>query len=190
MQKQQSSLRWFNLLTFLLVIAVNALANILPINGITTGEVSDAYPNLFAPAPITFSIWGLIYLLLALFILFQIGVFGKQSGQEAASVKRIGMWFGVSSLVNTAWIFCWHYQIISATLVLMLLLVTALITIYQRIVSEALTQKEKLFVKLPFSIYFGWVTVAAIANVTTWNESIRLMSGMYFSFCPFSGTGQ
>ena len=48
--------------TYLIMIAVNAMANILPINGIDTGAVSDSYPNLFAPAGLTFSIWGVIYL--------------------------------------------------------------------------------------------------------------------------------
>lgn len=50
--------------TYLIMVIVNALANILPINGIDTGAISDSYPNLFAPAGLTFSIWGVIYLLL------------------------------------------------------------------------------------------------------------------------------
>jgi len=31
----------------------------------STGDLSDLYPNLFTPAGLTFSIWGLIYLALA-----------------------------------------------------------------------------------------------------------------------------
>lgn len=44
--------------TFAAMLTANALANILPINGKSTGEVSDSYSNLFAPAGVTFSIWG------------------------------------------------------------------------------------------------------------------------------------
>ena len=60
------------ILTFLAMVITNSLANIIPINGQNTGEVSDSYQNLFAPAAITFSIWGLIYLLLAIYTLYQI----------------------------------------------------------------------------------------------------------------------
>ncbi|MFA4886295.1 MAG: tryptophan-rich sensory protein, partial [Desulfotomaculaceae bacterium] len=64
---------------FLGMIVVNMLANILPINGVTTGQVSDSYPNLFAPVGITFAIWGLIYLLLAGYTLYQLGFFQNQN---------------------------------------------------------------------------------------------------------------
>ena len=59
-----------NLLGFLATVVINALASILPINGITTGELSDLYPNLFVPAGLTFAIWGLIYVLLGIFVIY------------------------------------------------------------------------------------------------------------------------
>jgi hypothetical protein len=52
----------------------NALVNILPLNGITTGEVSNAYPNLFTPANYVFSIWGVIYTLLFVFMFYQLSI--------------------------------------------------------------------------------------------------------------------
>ena len=65
-------------ITFLGMIVVNALANILPINNTTTGDVSNAYPNLFAPAALTFSIWGVIYALLAAYTIYKTGIFKKK----------------------------------------------------------------------------------------------------------------
>ena len=65
----------FVAITYLAMITINALANILPINNMTTGDISDKYGNLFAPAGITFSIWGLIYLLLAAYVVYQFGLF-------------------------------------------------------------------------------------------------------------------
>ncbi len=159
-----------NLLVFMMMVVVNALANILPIGGINTGEVSDAYPNLFAPAAITFSIWGVIYFLLLLFVLYSLGTFGKKGGFEAS--KAASMPFIISSLANTAWIFSWHYRIIPLSLALMLVILISLMTAYVRIQKRGLSKAEKIFVRLPFSIYFGWITVATIANVTTFLVSI------------------
>ena len=72
--------------TYIAMVAVNYLANALPLNGRRTGEVSDAYPSLFTPAGLTFSIWGVIYLLLALHVLYQLGLFrgGERSADRDA----------------------------------------------------------------------------------------------------------
>lgn len=153
--------------TFILMVVVNALANILPINGIDTGSVSDSYQNLFAPAGITFAIWGLIYLLLALYTAFQLGLFKKNRKMSDALMNKVGVVFSISSLANTLWIFSWHYRIISLSMVLMLIILVCLAIIVSAIRKESLSMIEKVYVKLPFSIYFGWITVATIANLTT-----------------------
>ena len=152
-------------ITFMAMIAVNALANILPINGITTVAVADYYPNLFTPAGLTLSIWGLIYMLLAAHTLYQLGLFhGKDEKMDCVSLHKIGILFSISSLVNAAWIFSWHYMIISLSMILMAILLICLITITLSINTQRLTSKEKFFIRLPFSVYFGWITVATIAN--------------------------
>ncbi|HPF93546.1 MAG TPA: hypothetical protein PLV65_06405, partial [Tenuifilaceae bacterium] len=61
----------FNIFAFAVMIVLNYLANALPLNGKTTGELSAEYPNLFVPAGLTFSIWGIIYLMLFIFIVVQ-----------------------------------------------------------------------------------------------------------------------
>ncbi len=153
-------------ITFILMVTVNALANILPIAGITTGEVSDSFPNLFAPAGVTFSIWGVIYVLLGLYTLYQLGLFQKEKATDPQLLIRIGNIFAFSSLINAIWIFCWHYSIIFLSVILMLLILLSLIAIHLLLKNNPMTRKEWLFIKLPFSIYFGWITVATIANVT------------------------
>ena len=154
------------------MVTVNALANILPLNGLTTGEVSDSYPNLFAPAGITFSIWGVIYLGLAGFILYQLGAFKGKSGINQEVIMKIGHYSRISSLANTAWIFSWHFKLIQLSLVLMVVILVCLIKINTRLHAMDLRIKEKIFVRIPFSIYFGWITVATIANVTVFLVSI------------------
>ncbi|MFY9901673.1 MAG: tryptophan-rich sensory protein [Trichococcus sp.] len=154
--------------TYLIMIAVNAMANILPINGIDTGAVSDSYPNLFAPAGLTFSIWGVIYLLLLGYTLYQFGIFqGDKSKVKTELLRKVGIVFSASSVVNAAWIFSWHYRMIGLSVILMLVILLSLIYINQLILKGKLDQKEKLFIRLPFSVYFGWITVATIANITT-----------------------
>jgi len=153
-------------ITFILMVTVNALANILPIAGITTGEVSDSFPNLFAPAGITFSIWGIIYLLLGFYTLYQLGLFQRDKPTDPELLKRVGNLFAFSSLVNSIWIFCWHYNVIFLSVILMLLILLSLIAIHLVLKNIPMTNKERFFIKLPFSIYFGWITVATIANIT------------------------
>ncbi|MFO7996581.1 MAG: tryptophan-rich sensory protein [Dehalococcoidia bacterium] len=156
-----------NLLGFLGTVVVNALANILPVNNITTGEVSDLYPNLFTPANITFAIWGLIYVLLAIFVIYQLLPSVLKDPQKADSVRRIGPLFFISCLANMGWIFAWHYQNIALSLVLMLVLLGCLLLIYLRLnigTTEA-TKARRYLVHLPVSVYLGWITIATIANV-------------------------
>lgn len=162
------SLSILNLLGFVGTVVVNALANILPINNRTTGELSDLYPNLFVPAGLTFAIWGLIYVLLAIFVTYQLIPSIRRDAQKVYFVQRIGPLFFISSLANIGWIFAWHYEMVSLSLVMMLILLGCLIAIYLRLnigKSEA-TKAEKYAVHLPFSVYLGWITIATIANVT------------------------
>lgn len=158
--------------TFIAMVIVNFLANALPINGQDTGAISDTYPNLFAPAGITFAIWGVIYLLLAAYTLFQLGLFQSRTGSRAGTItplllEQIGIPFIISSLANLAWIFTWHYFQIPLSLLLMLVILICLIRIAHVLRPLRLSPAETFFVRLPFSVYYGWITVAALANVTT-----------------------
>ena len=162
------SLSILNLLGFLGTVVVNALATILPINNRTTGELSDLYPNLFTPAGLTFAIWGLIDVLLAIFVVYQLIPSVRRDAQKVDFVQRIGPLFFISCLANIGWIFAWHYEMVSLSLVLMLILFGSLLAIYLRLnigKSEA-PKTEKYLVHLPFSVYLGWITIATIANAT------------------------
>jgi len=166
MESKNGILKIFTTVTFLVMIIANALANILPLNGITTGAVSDSYPNLFAPAGITFSIWGVIYLLLAGYILYQHGLFQKNP-QHQKLISRISWLFSVSSVANAVWIFAWHYRLIPISMILMLFILLCLIVINQMTYQIKFSLMEKIFIKIPFGVYFGWITIATIANLTT-----------------------
>jgi hypothetical protein len=166
---------FLNLIGFLAVVTVNAMAVTLPINNKTTQELSDKYPNLFVPAGITFSIWGIIYILLALFIIFQFVVAFRRSTDERGIFEKIGLLFFISCIFNVAWILAWHYEIVWLSLVIMVLLLISLLSIYARLGTgrPGIKNSEKILVNIPFSVYLGWITIATIANVAAFLVKIN-----------------
>jgi hypothetical protein len=146
------------------VIVMNGLANALPLNGLQTGEISDRFAIYFVPAGYVFSIWGLIYLALIGYAVFQ----ALPAQRENSRLQAIGYWFVLSCIANVVWLFLWHYERFTWTLVAMLALLGCLIVIYLRldIGRSRATLSERWFVEAPFSIYLGWITVATVANAT------------------------
>jgi hypothetical protein len=146
------------------VIAINGLANALPLNGLQTGEISDRFEIYFVPAGYVFSIWGVIYLALIGYAVFQ----ALPSQRTNPRLQAIGYWFVLSCVANVVWLFLWHYEQFVWTLFAMLALLASLIVIYLRldIGRSRATTAERWLVEVPFSIYLGWITVATIANIT------------------------
>jgi len=160
-----------NVLAVVATIVINGLANALPLNGQTTGEISDRFQVYFVPAGYVFSIWGLIYLGLILFAIYQ----ALPSQRENPRLRRIGYLFALSCGANIAWLFLWHYEQFPLTVVAMVTLLLSLVGIYLRlgIGRVAVPAAERWLVRVPFSIYLGWVTVATIANVTSLLEYLH-----------------
>lgn len=155
----------------LAVIAVNILANALPINGLTTAEISDRFDIFFVPAGYVFSIWGLIYLGLLGYAVYQ----ALPSQANNPSLRGIGWLFVLSCIANIAWIFLWHYEQFALSVVAMVALLVLLIAIYLRLdIGRAkVPTPMKWLVHVPFSIYLGWITVATIANMTSFLDYIN-----------------
>ncbi len=161
-------LQILNLIGFIATVIVNFLAVTLPIGLGTTQELSDAIPNLFVPAGITFSIWSIIYIFLGLFSIYQMRDIFKSDKIEMKYLDNIGYFFIIGSLANVLWIIVWHYKLVPLSLVFMIVLLISLLLIYIKLnigKSDA-SKMEKIAVHIPFSIYLGWITVATIANVT------------------------
>jgi hypothetical protein len=164
-----------NILAMIITIIVNALAVILPLNGKTTAYLSDKYPNLFVPAGITFSIWGIIYILWVVFAIYQARDFFRKDEIEMPFLRQITFLFIVSCIANSTWIFLWHYEYVGLSLLVMIILLFSLLAIYIRlnIGKSNVTLTEKLCVQVPFSVYLGWITVATIANATAFLVSVK-----------------
>ena len=164
-------LKWANVVAFAFTVLVNGLAGSTTIlGGKLTAEISDANPTLITPAGYVFSIWGVIYILLGIFVVFQ--ALPSQTGKDYQG--KIGWLFVLSSLLNIVWLFLWQFEYLSLSVVLMFLLLATLIAIYLRlnIGKSVVPLREKLAVHVPFSVYLGWITIASIANVAVTLVSI------------------
>jgi hypothetical protein len=148
-------IRYINILLVAGMLVMNYLANALPLNNKTTGELSDSFPNLFVPAGLTFSIWGVIYLLLIVYCVVQF------TGSDKEVISNISWLFGISCILNALWIVFWHYGKLPLSLLVMIGLLVSLI--YINILIRDLPFG---LIKASFGIYLGWICVATIANVT------------------------
>jgi hypothetical protein len=152
------------------VLIMNSLVNILPLNGVTTAQVSDSYPNLFTPPGYVFSIWGVIYALAVVFMFYQ----ARPSERSKAYLSQINFLYPISALANVSWLFIFQYsygvpQLLVVSLIPMTVLLLCLLSMYQclGIGSKKVPRNQKLAVHLPISVYLGWISLAFIANIAS-----------------------
>ncbi len=151
---------------YVIMVFTNYLAVSLPLNNRDTGAISDSYPNLFAPAGYAFSIWGLIYTLLAIYAVYQLW------REKDETIARVNRFFIPNALLNASWIFAWHYDFIGLSVIIMVGLLFTLIRIADILRAGNLATKDIWLVRLPFSVYFGWIIVATIANIAVFLVSV------------------
>lgn len=149
-------MKYINLILYAGMVIMNYLANALPLNNKTTGEISNSLPNLFVPAGATFSIWGIIYVLLLLYCIKQFTADGS------VAVRSTTVLFGITCILNVSWLFAWHYQKLPLSLIIMLALLVTLIIMNLNIINI-----KPGIVKASFGVYLGWICIATIANVTS-----------------------
>ncbi len=170
MSKTPSILQVVNILAIVITIVVNAIVEIIPVNGVTSKEVSDFYPSLFTPPGYVFSIWSVIYTLLIVFMIYQV----LPSQREATYLKPTALFFVLGGLINTSWLILFHYSygqpiIYVFTPILIGLFLILMLYTYVKlgIGSVNVPIKQKIAVHLPISVYIGWVSLAVIANIAS-----------------------
>jgi translocator protein len=158
----------FVVLAVIATIVLNVLANALPFNNTNTGVISDSFPLYFTPAGYVFAIWGLIYLGLIAVAVYQ----ALPAQRENPRLRSTGWLIVWSCVANIVWLFCWHYGFRTSwfwlTEVAMLALLGLLIMIYNRLGTgvTSVGAAETWAVRVPISVYLGWISVATIANTT------------------------
>ena len=155
-----------NLVTVIIALTVNILASTLPLNGQNTGEISDRFQVYFVPAGYVFAIWFFIFVGWMVFAIYQF----LPSQKENPRLRKLGYLFALSNIINALWLFMWHYNFFGMSVLVMLSLLGLLITSYLRLDVNriSVSRAECWSVDIPFSIYLGWITVATVANITSW----------------------
>lgn len=168
-------------ITFLATVAVNAAANALPINGQRTAEISDRFQVFVVPAGYVFAIWAVIYLGLAAFTIHQ----ARPSRAADPVLRSLGWLPALTGFLNMVWLLLFHYEAFALAVPVMLSLLATLIAIHHRLWQQrdGLDQASTWLVRVPFSIYLGWITVAAIANIA---QSLQALGFDGFGIQPES----
>ncbi|MDX2003735.1 MAG: hypothetical protein SFU83_00535 [Meiothermus sp.] len=143
-------------------LTVNYLANALPIAGRTTAEISDRLFTLVTPAGFTFAVWGLIYLALAVYVVYQL----MPERRGDATLTAVAPWFVFTCVCNSLWLVAWHSGALGWSVALMLGLLAALIQIYRIVSRRPAMDADYWALSAPFSLYLGWIIVATLVNVS------------------------
>jgi len=160
-----------NLISVILALTVNVLASTLPLNGQNTGEISDRFQVFFVPAGYVFTIWFLIFVGWIAFAIFQF----LPAQKDNPRLRNLGYWFALSGVFNAAWLFCWHFYLFGLSVLVMLALLGTLIMSYVKldVGRSVVSHAEKWTVDVSISVYLGWISVATVANITSWLYSIN-----------------
>jgi hypothetical protein len=146
-------------------IAVNTFSNFFPLNGVNIGKLSNTLlaPVQIIPANYAFAIWGLIYLGLIGFGIYQI----QPSQRKNPLLQRSGYLLVLASVAQCAWIYLFLARLFALSVIAMLGILLPLIGIYQRlgIGEQRISRQDRWLIQIPISIYLGWITVATVVNV-------------------------
>lgn len=145
-------------------IVFNGLSQTVPIGNQTSADVSNRYSTYFTPANYAFAIWGVIYLLLIGYGIYQ----ALPSQRENPKAIKIAWLFILSCVLNCIWIVLFQTDQLALSVVVIIAFLLTLMAIYLRLETgkSTVSNADRWFLQVPFSVYFGWVSVATIANVS------------------------
>lgn len=167
-----------NLVSVILVIVINYVSQAIRINETTIGEVSNKYFNLFTPASYAFAIWGLIFLGLLAYGIFQVRR-AYFSQKESTFIEQTGYWFIIANLLNCAWVFAFAYEYTGLSVLIMLGILFSLVKIILKTNMERWNAPIEIIALVwwPICIYSGWIAVATIANVSAYLTKLNWGGG-------------
>lgn len=176
--KKQRVLSILNLMSVLFAVGINYFSQIYTINGNTISDISEKYDNLFTPAGYAFAIWGVIFIALFIFALYQIYRTWIRK-QTFDFIRRTGLWFVIANLFNGLWVAMWLAEFTLASVIMMFIILYALIKIVinNNMEIERVTPQTIIFGWWPISIYAGWISVAAIANISAFLTKVGWEGG-------------
>ena len=162
-----------NLFSVILAIMASYISQRVGINGNTISSLSAEYANLFTPAGYAFAIWGVIFIGLLVFAIFQ--VYRSFTGQpERVKKFETGPWFYFANFANALWVLAWLSEYTLISVLLMLIILGCLIALILKNNMERWDAPFKTiaFYWWPICLYSGWIAVATIANIAAYLSKI------------------
>lgn len=132
----------------------------------TTGEISGRFFRdvFIIPADYAFAIWAPIYLGFLAFAVFQ----ALPAQRLNPRFMQVRLWLATSSLLNAAWIAAFNNLLFGLSLVVIVgMLVTALVMHRMLEIGKTKVYGLERVLRLPFSLYAGWLTAATILNTAS-----------------------
>ncbi len=171
-----------NFITFIIHVCLSYASQFKLINANDVGDVSDTYPSLFTPAGFTFSIWGVIYTALLALTIYHLVMTTRKGIDDPANqdVLRIGPWFIINNLATAAWTIAWTGELLLLSVILIFIQLVSLIIIHRALTIYDLSRsgRSKVFTQFPLSIYLGWISIATIANTSSYLASLEWTGGL------------
>jgi hypothetical protein len=166
-----------NTLSLIFALVMNGLAGTGVFDGRSVGDISDKYDTLIAPAGYAFSIWGLIYLMLIMFVGYQWYCYYKLN--QDTEIRQTGIWLSAANIANGLWIVAWLNEALGLSVLLIFTLLVSLIVLTVRLRLEIWDAPKRtiIFVWWPLVVYLGWIIVASVANVAAWLVSLGWRGG-------------
>lgn len=155
------------LIAILAAIVINALSNIFPLQGLSIGAIANQILGgvLITPANYAFAIWGVIYLGLIGFGIYQV-LPSQRYNPHLRKLRAPIIW---ASLFQIIWVYFFQVQQFWFSVVFMFGILFNLIAAYlwSRFETSRVSREEKWLAQIPISVYLGWISVATIVNVAS-----------------------
>ena len=174
--RKVKTLAVLNFIFFFIACLTANLSQTKIFGGVTNADISNKYETVFTPAGITFAIWGVIYLSLFGFTIYHlISAYNDDVDSEANKVVlKINYLFIINNIATAIWVFSFTYEYLLASMLLIIIQLITLLIIAIRLnlfdVNKSF--KNKLFTQFPLSIYFAWLCVANVANISLFLVSV------------------
>jgi hypothetical protein len=154
-------MRWLTLILQVISVLFSYLVELFPI-GRPIAEVTDQYDSLFRPAGYTFSIWGIIYVALIVYCVYQL----KPSQAGHLAYERLNKYVRFNAVMGIAWQISFRYDWIPISAAIIILMLIAGIILFSRAHYNVNRRHYNPWLTVPFSLNLAWLSVATVANLS------------------------
>ena len=165
--KSSLSIAILALFAILSTLTINALSNFFPLKGANIGEISNTVFQgvQITPANYAFAIWGLIYIGLIAYGIYQL----RPAQRQDPTIRRVSILLIIACVAQITWVYLFTMRLFWLSVVAMLAILLALISAYLQLgVGKVQVLRDRQWLAhIPLSIYLGWISVVTVVNVAS-----------------------